>query len=241
MEEINVTLQPLPQTLHGREGVIKFFGRTTQPSNDTAAPPPQVKQIWESKPSNEATYLAGIRKHVQWDHLSNPHFVDATFSRPSKRARLDEKKIQAANQRTVVLGVGTALEHVHAEEEMDEGTAPTITSTTPTTSTATPAPPRPLTAEKDFHQPLMDINAAIHELNYIGHLANYVEGGNRLGDAIIGVKKLHPTPVHPDAKGTALAIQMANKQQQLLTASLQFDAATDSLKAGRTVNARYVV
>ena len=97
-----ISLHPTP----ARDGGIKFFGRA---NNNNA----EIKQIFEKKPSKEDAYTQGLQTHVQWDPITaNPRFVDNTFSRPSKRARIDEKKMHAAASIPAVMGSGTALEHL---------------------------------------------------------------------------------------------------------------------------------
>jgi hypothetical protein len=164
--------------------------------------------------------------------------LDNTFSRPSKRARIDEKKVQAAASIPAVMGSGTALEHLHPSDEPEKDEEEDFAAAAATSTITT----RPMTTEKDFHQPLIDINAAINELNYIGHLANYIEGGNRLGDAIVGVKKVQThtnTKEEKDRKGTLLAISMAKKQQQLKQATIHFQQAANKLSEGRAVHTNY--
>ena len=112
---MNLSLRNLPTTHEGNQGVVDFVdwqGET---------------QIWTSKPTQAEIIHKGVRINpttniatIQCDHASPPILLHSEFVRPTKRARLDEKKIENAQLFAAVMGVGTALEKQEEDEEKDD-------------------------------------------------------------------------------------------------------------------------
>ena len=233
---MNLSLRNLPTTHEGNQGVVDFVdwqGET---------------QIWTSKPTQAEIIHKGVRINpttniatIQCDHASPPILLHSEFVRPTKRARLDEKKIENAQLLAAVMGVGTALEKQEEDEEKDDihqqnNHDNDDDDDNDDNNTATPKI-KQLTKPQDFQEGINHIKMAIQEMDQIGYLANYIEG--RGGAPIIGVKKLHNTQIDQDFKSTTLAISAAKKHQQLTQASIHFEKVANALELGRAAHSKY--